>query len=84
MNGLGVERYQKNIRDAKLKGRESVTLYGVTLMKEAISAGMPSTLGHDFFEDMGSAYGAIGFLDPTEKAEFAEAICDFMDKKVAI
>ena len=36
MNGLGVERYQKNIRDAKLKGRESVTLYGVTLMKEAL------------------------------------------------
>ena len=36
MNGLGVERYQKNIRDAKSKGRESVTLYGVTLMKEAL------------------------------------------------
>ncbi len=36
MNGLGIERYQKNIRDAKSKGRESVTLYGVTLMKEAL------------------------------------------------
>ena len=33
-----------------------------------------------FFSDMGSAYGAIGFLDPTEKADFAEAICNFMDK----
>ena len=36
-----------------------------------------------FFADMGSAYGAIAFLDPTEKADFAEAICDFMDKKAA-
>ena len=32
-----------------------------------------------FFADMGSAYGAIGFLDPTEKADFAEVICNFMD-----
>ena len=31
----------------------------VTLMKEAISAGMPSTLGHDFFEDMGSRFTRI-------------------------
>ena len=36
MNGLGIERYQKTIRDAKIKGRESTTLYGVTLMKEAL------------------------------------------------
>ncbi len=36
MNGLGIERYHKNIRDAKAKGRESTTLYGVTLMKEAL------------------------------------------------
>ena len=33
-----------------------------------------------FFTDMGSAYGAIGFLDPTEKAAFAEEILNFMDK----
>jgi DNA-directed RNA polymerase len=38
MNGLGIERYHKNIREAKEKGRESVTLYGVTLMKEALDA----------------------------------------------
>jgi len=36
MSSLGIERYQKNIREAKGKGRESVTLYGVTLMKEAL------------------------------------------------
>ena len=36
MNGLGIERYNKGIRDAKLKGRESTTLYGITLMKEAL------------------------------------------------
>ena len=33
-----------------------------------------------FFTDMGSAYGAIGFLDPTEKADFAEEILNFMDR----
>ena len=36
MNALGIERYHKNIRDAKNKSRESTTLYGVTLMKEAL------------------------------------------------
>ena len=36
MNGLGIERYQKNVRDAKQKNRESTTLYGISLMKEAL------------------------------------------------
>lgn len=36
MNALGIERYHKNIREAKNKGRESTTMYGVTLMKEAL------------------------------------------------
>ena len=34
----------------------------------------------EFFDDMGSAYGAIAFLDPTEKGDFAELICTFMDQ----
>ena len=34
----------------------------------------------EFFDDMGSAYGAIAFLDPTEKGDFAELICTFMDR----
>ena len=36
MNALGIERYHKNIREAKSKSRESTTMYGVTLMKEAL------------------------------------------------
>ena len=38
----------------------------------------------EFFDDMGSAYGAIAFLDPTEKGDFAEIICTFMDKKTSL
>ena len=36
MNSLGIDRYYKNIRNARKGGGESTTLYGITLMKEAI------------------------------------------------
>lgn len=38
MHGLGIERYQKNVRDAQSRGQESNTLYGITLMKEAVDS----------------------------------------------
>lgn len=36
MRSLGIERYHKNVRDAQGKSRESTTLYGIQLMKEAV------------------------------------------------
>ena len=36
MNSLGIDRYYKNIRNARKVGGESTTLYGITLMKEAV------------------------------------------------
>ena len=36
MNSLGIDRYYKNIRDSRKGGGESTTLYGITLMKEAL------------------------------------------------
>ena len=36
MNSLGIDRYYKNIRSARKGGGESTTLYGITLMKEAV------------------------------------------------
>ena len=41
MNALGIERYHKNIRDAKNKSRESTTMYGVTLMGSMLFLMMP-------------------------------------------
>ena len=38
MNSLGIDRYYKNIRDARKGGGESTTLYGITLMKEALDS----------------------------------------------
>ena len=37
-----------------------------------------------FFADMGEAYGTISYLDPNQKADFAEAICEFMDNVTAV
>ena len=33
-----------------------------------------------FFEGMSEAYGTISYLNAYQKADFAEAICEFMDK----
>ena len=38
MNSLGIDRYYKNVRDARKGGGESTTLYGITLMKEALDS----------------------------------------------
>ena len=38
MNSLGIDRYYKNIREARKGGGESTTLYGITLMKEALDS----------------------------------------------
>lgn len=38
MNSLGIDRYYKNVKNAKKGGKESVTLYGITLMKEALDS----------------------------------------------
>ena len=34
----------------------------------------------EFFSDMGTAYSTISYLNYTQKADFAQAICEFMDK----
>ena len=38
MNSLGIDRYYKNIKNAKRGSGESTTLYGITLMKEALDS----------------------------------------------
>ena len=38
MNSLGIDRYYKNIKSAKRGSGESTTLYGITLMKEALDS----------------------------------------------
>jgi len=38
MNSLGIDRYYRNIRSARKSGGESTTLYGITLMKEALDS----------------------------------------------
>ena len=56
MNSLGIDRYYKSIRDARKSGGESTTLYGITLMKEALES--VSTGIKDFLDEALS--GSVG------------------------
>jgi DNA-directed RNA polymerase len=69
MNSLGIDRYYKNIRDAKKGGGESTTLYGITLMREAldsVTSGINEFLNEALAGGVGkyqSSALSIGMLD---------------------
>ena len=51
-----------------------------TAQKEILKSKVDPAQVSKFFEDMGKAYGTISYMNAYQKADFAEAICDFMDK----
>ena len=82
MNSLGVDRYYKNIKVAKKSGGESTTLYGITLMKEAVDTVNKAIL--EFLDE--ALAGGVGKYQSSalSLALMDSEVCAYLTLKYAI
>lgn len=82
MNSLGIDRYYKNIRQARKGGGESTTLYGITLMKEAVDV---VTKGIQEFLEVALAGGVGKYQNSALTLGLMDSdVCSYLTLKYAI
>mgnify|MGYP003648293530 CR=1 FL=1 len=82
MNSLGIDRYYKNIRQARKGGGESTTLYGITLMKEAVDV---VTKGIQGFLEVALAGGVGKYQNSALTLGLMDSdVCSYLTLKYAI
>jgi DNA-directed RNA polymerase len=82
MNSLGIDRYYKNIRNARKGGGESTTLYGITLMKEAVDV---VTSGIQEFLEVALAGGVGKYQNSALTLGLMDSeVCAYLTLKYAI